>query len=238
MDTKEIEQIVHRILNALNEKSNTESVLLVFCGGSRYALEKFLIEANEIGKTSRIKAAVDKSAVKLLPAERFEGLQGIQSVFSSECEDFDQMFEGVHTVVFGNMDINTAAKIAHLLTDSLAARIASEAFIRGIHSVSNTFGDGIEIKNESYAAAVGELIKKLSRFGMEFMPVESISNRFKTHPAVKVQMPLKIITEDVVNGLKGSELCIDKDAVVTPLAKDAIREKKVVLTRGRRDEHL
>lgn len=238
MDTKEIEQIVHRILNALNEKSNTESVLLVFCGSNRYALEKFLIEANEIGKENRVKAAVDESAMKLIPAERFEKLRGVQFVFSSECEDFDQMFDGVNTVVFGSMDINTAAKIAHLLTDSLAARIASEAFIRGIHTVSNAFGSEIEIKNENYAAAVGGLVRKLSGFGVEFMPVESIRNKFKAHSEIKEQTPLKIITEDVVNSLKGSELRIDGDAVVTPLAKDAIREKKVMLTRGGQDEHL
>lgn len=231
MDTKELEQVICKALQLL--QNDKQFILLALCGDNRYSLEKFLVEADEIGRKNRLKLIVDPHASSLISEERLKKLHGVESMVCSECtEGYDEIFRDVSAVVFGSMDIGTASKIGSLVTDTLASRIASEAFMRGVRVVSDEFTDELEIKNERYRAAVAELLTKLSGFGMEFMPLNDIKRAFAQISTTQVEAPVKVITEDIVKNLNGSELRVAQDAVVTPLAKDVLREKKIALTRG------
>lgn len=232
MDTKKLEQVICRALQSMQDE--THFILLVMCGDNCYSLERFFVEADEIGRKNRLKIAVDASAAVRVPEERLKSLHGVESVLSGECpETYDELFRGVDAAVFGSMDIGTASKIGNLTTDTLAARIASEAFMRGIRMICNAFPEELEIRNQHYRAAVGELAKRLNSFGMEFMPLDRIKKQFENVPAAQVEVPVKIITEDIVKKLDSHELRVAQDTVLTPLAKDVLREKKIVLTRGK-----
>lgn len=232
MDTKELEQVIYRALKML--KAEEHFVLLTVCGDSRYAIERFLMEAGELGKKTRLKVAVDENSEALLPDGGLKKPGGIESVYGGGCEkNYDEIFRGVDAVVFGSMDIGTASKIGSLMTDTLSSRIASEAFVRGIRVISDAFAEEMKIKNERYGAAVDELVQKLQGFGMEFMPVGDIKREFDKSTETRAETSSRIITEDAVRNLRGGELQIPADAVLTPLAKDALREKKITLTRGK-----
>lgn len=232
MDMMELEQVIRKALKLMQNDAQ-HFILLVMCGDNRYSLEKFLVEADEIGRKNRLKIAADAHAATCLSKERLQSIHGVESVVCGVCtEEYDGLFSGVDTVAFGSMDIGTASKISNLDTDTLAARIASEAFMRGIRVISNNFLEDFEIKNESYRAAVNKVIQKLNGFGVTFVPLDGIKKQFAQASEEHVETPVKIITEDAVKKLNSHELRIAQDAVVTPLAKDILKEKKIVLTRG------
>ena len=234
MEIEQLERVILQAINTMHGNQNRSSLLL-FSGYDRYPVEKFLVEAKEIAKTQPVKLAVDKGTRSLLPLGEIQESFGSDTLCCGDGPvDFNDLLSGVDLVVAGSLDLSVASKIARLIGDSLSARIVSECFIRGIRVVAVDFTKGITFANENYHLQVQAVKEILISFGMEFIPLDEIRllTAESTSEADGGEEVGNIITEKFVHEFLGKELKITRDAVITPLAKDAIKERKIKLTRG------
>jgi hypothetical protein len=233
VEFEELEKIIHKALSSIDQNSEN-TVLLVFSGDSRYLNEKFFIEAKEIGRKKPLKIAIDKGAQRYITESQTREIQGLVKVYCCGSNiDIEDVLAGVDTVVLGSMDISSASKIARLIIDSLSEKVASESFIRGLRIMAASFIPE-EIKNKNYYSEIKRLEGILESYGMEFLRVEDIKKQLirDTNSSSNTGAQ-KVITESFIKDWNGKELKIEPDTVLTPLAKDAIHERKINLTRGK-----
>jgi hypothetical protein len=234
METEEFEKIVLKVLNYLKQSDGHEK-LLVFSGDSRYLIDKFFVEAQQIGKRTQVKVAVDLNTQRFLSESKIRQLQGAIKVYGyNEDADLEDIFEGVDMVVIGSMDINNASKISNLTADSLSSKIASQALSKGIRLLSNDFMTDITTTNSNYHLAVKRIADTLESYGVEFIPVEEIKKHFDQDKISQDSDGIlsDLVTEKFIKEFQGNELKLKQDVVITPLAKDAIRERKIHISRG------
>lgn len=234
MEAGDLEKIVKKILNLINQ-SRIQKKLLVFSGESRYSIDSFFIEAREISKKTPVKIAVDPCAQRYLSQNKISELQSMGDLYGFNGDtDPEVILEGVDAVAFGSMDISAASKIASLTTDSLSSKIASLALLKGIKLLSSDFMKGLETKNNTYYLSIKRIVEILKSYGVEFLPVDEIKKQFFMDISINSDdtSAVSLVTEKFIKEYPYSELKLDQNTIITPLAKDAIRERKIVISRG------
>ena len=232
METDDLKKIVEKVLGDLRQAESRQK-LLVFSGSGKYLIDKFFLDAQQICRKSKIKIAVDQSARKFLNVSTIKTLPNVGNVYGYEdSADPEDVLEGVDTVVFGSMDTGTAAKIAGFQTDTLSSEIAQQALLKGIRFLSGNFTQGIGEKG-NYGKAILKMTGVLESYGVEFVPAEELKKRLEGDDfAEDTDVAEKIITEKLIQNYQGGRLRVRRDAVITPLARDAVRERKIVILRG------
>lgn len=233
MENEVLEKLIRKVISSIKQNENGKK-LLIFSGGSRYQLDRFFVEAQQICGRNLSKIAVDDTARRFVSESRLRGLKNVTDMYGfDESDDPEEIFDGVDLAVIGSMDIGTASKISVLSSDSLSARLASFALQNRIRLLSNDFSKEFESGNKGYYAAVKKLAETLQSFGVEFVPAGEIKKSFGIEafggPADAGE--LKLVTEKFIKEYRGGELRIQNDTVITPLAKDEIRERKIVISR-------
>jgi hypothetical protein len=229
------EQLKRLIIEILQSQQVSDIKLLEFAGDNRYKIDRFLAEAKEIGKKCSLKICVDSDTKRYLTGEKLNEIPNVRKIYRcGEQIDVDDVFDGVDTVILGSTGLNLASKVANLITDSLSSTIASESILRGIRLISVPVAtEDIQAKNKSYYEAIKNIEKVLISYRIELVDLENIREVFKSDYSDSVNKVPRVLTEDFIKKYTQKELKIDNDTVITPLAKDAIREKKISLSRGK-----
>lgn len=234
MEPQELEKIIRTVLASLG-KAERPAALLVFSGDSRYLLERFYLEARKICGSASADIVVEPCAQPLLEESRIGQLRCGRVYGYGGYPEIDQMLSGIETVIAGSLDIGAASKIANLITDSLPSKIVSLALLKGIRVLSNDFAQETDGSGSgAYALAVRQMAETVKSYGVTPVRMEELGKCLGgPRPSCgSGQVAENVITESFIRGFQGEELKLGKGAVLTPLARDLARERKIRVLRG------
>lgn len=141
-------------------------------------------------------------------------------------------------VVLGSLERTSAAKLALGITDNLETKMVYSALGLGLPIVGNT--ESFHKADCALCAGENPVVEKMAKdyedtlrkMGITFSPVEELNKvieNFWEGPQAESSLPtLKgvVTTEDVANWSK-SEFWVGEGTILTPSAKDLLREKNV-----------
>lgn len=235
MEIEEIKKLLLQILKSDNITKEENVKLLIFNGSDKYSINKFLLEAIEISEKCPIKILIDDFASEITSFEHLEKIPNVIKVYRG-CAfiDMKDLFKNVDTVILGTLTLGFASKVANLNIVNELDRAVSYALINNIDTIAIKPIENENVINKEYLKQINKIEEKLISFNINFLKLDDIKGHlFKCEViSEKTLNESKIITEDIIKNFHGKELKIANNTVVTPLANDIAKEKKILITRG------
>lgn len=249
---KIVEEVLHRFLN--------KRILVIFTGGlagfddALHEIKKAILSNDLKCDILFSKAAAEIHDVASISKEL--NAAGIIVEGKDSIKSFKDFLSLYSMVVVGVLTRNTAAKASRLFLDTYATQTIIDSLMMGIPVVCALDAAdprleaweklGFIWSNGPLKTALEENISTLSDFGVKFCRAKElygvIYSCFFGRPQQKVlcgiksesiRIEKKVITwEDIVPHIKGKcKISISKNAIITPLALDAIRENNLQIMR-------
>ncbi|MCS7232496.1 MAG: hypothetical protein N3C62_03295 [Synergistetes bacterium] len=241
-----VEEIVNEVLKKLKkEVSPKEKVIVVFTGAPGL-IEKAIDELLKLKERFQLVVAFSESARRM---KQFSEVRSRLEVDLLNEERFYEEVNEAKVVIFPTLTQNTAAKIAWGIRDCLASEIAACALIMGKKVIAVCESLSTEGVSTDYAFLLEEIAKKLVKLGVILCKVEEVSlclengkssveiSKSGLSEGVKKKEFIfegRVLTSETVNGVVSmgcSKIIIDSCSLITPLAADIIRDKKIEVVR-------
>lgn len=260
MDKEELVQLVTaEVLRQLGQKSVAapEEVtpcckqgLVVFTGGT-IGLEQSLIELQKIQALK-----IDLTIVLSAAAEQVVGIKRVQESLGSETRIVTtqspypgQLLRAADIVLVPVLTQNTAAKLAHTLSDSLASTLIMQALMLGkpVVAAENAADplDSWRVKKNMGQCPPGLLqtlqdnLRKIKDYGIQLVRVDNLAEECQKKVARSIEMELSspkakksvldaaAIKAAAGHGLKS--IAVLPGTIITPLARDVARDYGIEL---------
>lgn len=235
MEIEEIKKLLLQMLKSENNCVKTNVKLLIFNKSNKYSINKFLLEAIEIASKNIIKILIDEDISETENFDQLEKMPNVIKVYrSSTVIDIEELFKDVDTVILGTLSLDFASRIAKLSIVNELDRAVSYALVNNINVIGAKTFESKNVKNKEYLKEIIKIEEKLTLYNICFFNIYDIKNYLIKNEVVseKTIDQAKIITEEIVKSFEGKELKISNNTVVTPLANDIAKEKKILITRG------
>lgn len=249
-----VDLIVEEVLKRLQNKP--KRALVLFTGGC-IGFNKSILQIKKLIKNDwNINVVLSNSAKRVLTPKLIKDKLEIDDVYlEDDIDDLYEVLNGVDLLILPTLTMNTAAKIALCISDTLATNIVSNAIMKGIEIIA--VKDACDIENSTrlslgYNKAPSQYINRMKDY-MKILEdyriklVDSLglfelitgNKKNERNPSnqlsnnLEVFLDNKVITRgDIVNASQRSQrITIGKTAVITALANDAIRDMGLEIIR-------
>ncbi|MDR3438610.1 flavoprotein [Telmatospirillum sp.] len=241
-----IEYLAERVVRKLRDRR--KCALALFTGtdlGQRQAVAS--LQALGDGGWS-LRLVLSAGARKVLASERLRELEACGPI-SSVC-DVDALLDGCEQVLVPALSINTAAKVAGGIRDSLASELLARALERGLPVVAASDGccpDNPErmargfLVADAYKARLRSNLEALQSYGIRLVRAADLAAAVQGAPARTIvgvaARPMgttgsgekRIFSRSDAVQCREGELRLDHDVLVTPAAADELRVRNVRL---------
>lgn len=232
MDKEQLSEIIAQVLNRMNIKdsqiSEKKKALIIF-----EDLEKGLArleDFKQLKEEYNISILTAKNVSDIVMPAGFEKTFFIEDL-PSNCNEWVKQFE---RVLIPSPSLKIVSKLAHIILDDKFTELIFLALQEGKQVL---IGQALDEKAINFKAAlrteIQRLASKLKDYGIEQLSaVKSLENRNTVDRDIICKTKGVISLQDVT-GMAGNsnELSIGVDTVITPLAMDYIRERKISLNR-------
>lgn len=229
MDTEQLTQIVTQVLKRMYpeevQRQNKSRVLLILDDQKaqlsclepyKYLFEEYsvcLLTAKGTGETLQDVKFVETYTADSVPAD-----------ISSWVRQFDR-------ILVPCPSLKLISKLAHILLDDKISEVVFTALQENKQVMLGPLADE-KTSNLTVVlkAEIKRLVDKLKGYGIKELTVNKATKNNVTKSAcgTKEVISLRDVTDSVKNG---GELCIRNGAIITPLAMDYIKERKIVIRR-------
>lgn len=213
------DSIVKEVLRRLEKPQ--KNALVIFTGGS-LGFNQAVKQLNLLKEKGwNLKVFLSKNAEKVLTLELISRLLKIDEVLvESTLSDENMLLEDMRAVIFPVLTMNSAAKIALGIADTIATHTAASAIMRGLPIIAAK--DGCDPKNKerlkgrfskvpnAYVKKINSYLKDLIDYGIKLVEAEAIYETVKScsmGSTVKIQDQAEEVNSDIVNR---KEQTIDK----------------------------
>jgi hypothetical protein len=225
--------------------------LVIFTGGT-IGFEQGLAEIKKLQDLCfEVTVVLSVSAQEVIGIERIkEELGSHIPIVTAQSSYPGKLLREADILIVPVLTQNTAAKLAHTLSDTMVSTLILQGLMMGkpIVAASNA-ADPLDSWRAQYSMgnassglvkALQGNLKKLAEYGMQLVPVEKIGsvsqhilNQQKTvavnHPAAKkTVLDAATIQSAAQNGSKS--IAVPMGTIITPLAKDIARDYGVQIT--------
>lgn len=252
MNYSQIEEIVREVLSRLKQKDHT--ALVVFTGAA-IGFNESIDELKKLVQNNwKLRVVLSRSAEHVLTPEIVGNLLGIEEVHLESSNDgLYQLYEGVDAIIVPTLTMNTAAKIALGMADSLTTNMVAHGIMNAIPTyVVKDASDlhhperirlGMTNIPKAYTQLFDNHFKQLESYGIHVVEVSQLSKsllmvsepngRSEELAQKSFDIRKKVISEAdiVVAGKSGSTLNISKNSIITPLAHEKAKELGVKIVR-------
>ena len=271
MDNEEMVQLVTKeILRQLQQNpvitqgqslQSQHKALVIFTGGT-IGFEQGLVEIKKLqGLCFAVTAVLSAAAEQILGIERVtEALGSHIDIVTAHSPYPGKTLREADIVIVPVLTQNTAAKLAHTLSDTMVSTLILQGLMMGKPVVAAyNAADPLDSWRAQYTMgnsspglvkALQGNLQKLAGFGIELVPVDSIAKVSLKRLCREEQMTVKHTAEQAVskpahkkavldaaaiqtaaqNGTKS--ITVPKGTILTPLARDVARECGVELVQG------
>jgi ethanolamine utilization protein len=233
LDTQELSGIIAEVLKRINATDKSFAV-------KRKVLVILTDCRNELSILEEIKEYIDGYQVSLLTDGKNASLgahEGFEGTFTVDglASDFNEWIGQFEKVLIPSPSLKLVSNIAHVILNDRFAEVIFSALQEGKQVMIGQMPEDYKLQNLTAAlkSEIQKLAAKLKGFGIEQMVPKrrEVSNA----PVIK-DVPSgtkKVLSlQDVMSLTRGSdEISISGETVITPLAMDYIRDKKVSLKR-------
>jgi hypothetical protein len=245
--TQEIMRQLQNIPVTIPEKSNhfQHKALVIFTGGT-IGFEQGLAEIKKLQDLGfEVTVVLSVSAQDVLGIERIkEELGSHISIVTAQSSYPGKLLREADILIVPVLTQNTAAKLAHTLTDTMVSTLILQGLMMGkpIVAASNA-ADPLDSWRAQYSMgnasaglvkALQENLKKLAGYGMQLVPVETIGsvsqkllNQQKTvavNPPTNKKTVLDAATIQAAAQNGSKSIAVSRGTIITPLAKDIARD--------------
>jgi flavoprotein len=250
-----INLIVEEVFNRL--KSPPKNALVIFTGGTIGFNESIKQIKRLLDNDYRLNVVLSKSAEKILTPELIKDNLAVDTVYrESEVEDVNKLMANIDLLILPTLTMNSAAKIALCISDTLTTNIVSRAIMKGIEIFA--VKDACDLENPirpslgfnkiptKYMDRLKDYMKTMKEYGIilvdsyqlfnSIMGKENITDNnavMKVTRDSEISLNKKVITrEDIVKASQNKQKIILGDrTVITDLAREAIKEFDVKIIR-------
>lgn len=260
MDFDRLEEKLKALVREELMKILKGKLLVIITGGTvgaKTALQQ--LESLAVQKNISIDLVFSRAASKIHDAKSLKERLKASKVFTEGRERAEiRDYKGV---VFPVLTRNTASKAANLILDGYGAELMIDALMLGIPVIAAKDAADIEspgwsslgfkMANESLKNAAGKNLAALEDFGVVLCSAENLGSAVENmlfgssnakaekagaenvKTAFEVKIDKKVVTrKDIAPYLeKGAKIILPKDAVITPLAGDIIRNNNLRITK-------
>lgn len=213
-----IEVIVNEVIKRLMNRPR--KALVAFTGGSIGFLEGI----NEIKKLMengwQVKVLLSKSAENVLTAENIKSQLNIEDIYlESQVIDTSSLYDDIDILIIPVLTLNTAAKLALCINDSMIPSITSHIIMQGkpIVAAKNAcdlnnptrLALGMNRTPEAYKRQTQHYLQLLEDYGLHLVEAEDIYNTtinlnsyIKKEEKVNISIPLKKTCTKEINFTK------------------------------------
>ncbi|RKD32759.1 flavoprotein [Thermohalobacter berrensis] len=241
--------LVKEVLNRL--QNEPKRGLVIYTGGSI----GFKEANDQIKKLLRsnwdLTVLLSRGAEKLLTAELIKRKLGIDCGLTDiDIKDVNNLVNDIEIIIVPILTINTAAKIAMGIRDSLTTYIISSAIIKGIPIIaakdSCKVGDSFSFSKapKAYVNMIKNHLKRLEDYGIKLVRANqlykttinsSIRNKFavQLEDDSSCKLNKKVITREDLIKLKNKKkkVFVRKDCIITSLAEELARDTGIEIVR-------
>jgi hypothetical protein len=230
LDTEQLSEIIAQVLKKLNmegiKKDENNKVLVII--EDAQSSSSFISENELLAEAATFSILTDRyNSVKLkaVPAERVLILEELPRDINVWLRQFEK-------ILLPNPTLKIISKLAHIIVDDSITEIIFDALQQGKPVFMGQLTDETDHKlTKALRAEIERLNNKLRDYG-----IQQLSNNNLQCCSVQKNAVNKIknvITLQDVTCIKDSEneLSVSKNTLITPLAMDYLREKKISLIR-------
>lgn len=232
---------------------NRPSVLNVFHAGVR-KLEEALQQIQKIEEASRRSSVftVESARSWVCGADVKEGA-GVKCILDTvKPEGLEKALQKADILVLPTFCLQTAAKVAHLISDDQDSRIVFLALLQGkkVLAANDGFMLCDILVNEQMRQEMDQILNKLQDFGMVFCPTDQLYATFEQMLASAAPSPpqsknkghansgqaLKLITAKDIHmavNSKQASVILAPGGILTPLAKDLAKEYSIKIIKNK-----
>lgn len=244
---KIVEKVVEEVLKRLQGKKAGGDTLeekkkaLVIFTGAPGLLEESIKELKSLSGRYRFVVGFSVAARKMSQFSEVE--KGLEAVLLDEGSLYEELSK-VEVIILPTLTQNTAAKIAWGVRDCLASEAVACGLMMGKRVVAAC--DSIETLNlkSPYAFLLEEIRDRLVKLGIILCRAKEIASHVEYGiscgmvdggEAKSFVFDGGLLTSETVKNIASqgySKLIVNSRCLVTPLAADLLREKKIELVRG------
>ena len=256
-DDQELRKRVEETVDRVIEKIIVEEVLKLCAALPRDCLAVFhgsnqgfdcalrSLAAMKQRMNVRFRAAVAPAARELLPEMRIKEALSLDLIYSMDSPLLPSIIGQSDLIILPTLTISQASKLALGIRDESSAKLISDAVISRKMILAAVDGAVVKDGPPAYCKMTADHLEILASFGIKLSSAKSLgttamgmlgSGQCKDPAGKSVHIHDRIITWSQLAGIEeGTRLVVQKDAVLTPLAKELIHEKQLKLeqTAGR-----
>jgi 3-polyprenyl-4-hydroxybenzoate decarboxylase len=245
--TQEImRQLQHRPVAAPEKSTHFQYKALVIFTGGTIGFEQGLTEIKKLQALCfEITVVLSVAAQEVLGIERIkEELGSHISIVTAQSPYPGKLLREADILIVPVLTQNTAAKLAHTLSDTMVSTLVLQGLMMGkpVVAAANAADplDGWRAQYSMGNASAGlvqalqENLKKLTRYGMHLVPVETIGsvsqkllNQQKTvavNPSTNKKTVLDAATIQAAAQNGSTSVAVSPGTIITPLARDIARD--------------
>ena len=257
----DLEEKIREIVIEVLKKYNKTRVLVVVTGG-RVNPDISIKELKSLKSEQNLEYSLlfTRNAAKIHDVEKIrQELEAEKVVIDGRDEiDIKAFLKPFKVVVVAVLTRNTAAKVANLFLDNLTTQVIIDAQMFGIPVIAARDAADPRLKawqdlgfvwmGKGLKEAYRDILDKIERYGVRLCNASEIKHEVIKallenpkkeeaqiyHSKKKMFLDKKVITREDLAVLVGTkeEIHIPKDAVLTPLAADYIRENSLKILRS------
>jgi len=232
------EEVRKALLGADAPKTVRKRILAVFTGGS-VKLEEALTQVEKlIQKGYAVKAVLSQTAVSVVTPNRVRGIPGIGEVVCEPAPSISPiaLVRESDAIAVPILTRNSAAKIALGIADTLATNVILYALIMGkpvIAARNSAEPDGANETPPELIQLARDYLQKLSSFGVKLVDAAEIAQSVADYET-GVKSGKRLVTQADITGLPDGvrQIKVARGSIITPLAKDAARERGIEIIIG------
>ncbi len=224
-----------------NKENKKKNVIVVFTGAPGL-LDAVLAGLEELKREYSLIVAFSEAARRMKQFEDVENRLGARLIEESniykEINDAD-------LIILPTLTQNTAAKIAWGIRDCIASEIVACGLLMNKKVIAAS--DSLEVKHVSspYRVLLEEIVDRLTKLGVKLCKACEIislirNNNLGSYPGEEGDRKIlsfreKLLTNEIAMKIVSqgySKILVDPSSLITPLAYDFLKDKKVEIVRG------
>lgn len=258
-----VEEIIKRLAHRLGAHGKRGEIIVVFSGATVGMADAVAQVRGLIFDGYSVQTAFSENAGSLFGSWIDDQLLGLPFVSAISPSNWYSAFTGARAVVVPLLSLNTAAKVSHLIADTLPANLMLHALADGKPLIASPNGAHPEESHwarkksaaPAFRQAALERLKRLESFGCQLTDVKNLRievNRVLTVPVPRagdsnrafssvpeheglITPGQRVVTAAHIRQARdrGAGLRLAPGAVVTPLARDLAMRAGVKLMHSR-----
>lgn len=232
-----VEKIVKEVIKRIN--SQPKQALVLFTGGT-IGFNDAIDSLKKLQKKNwQLKVVLSDDAIKLLDLEAIKRDLNLEIIYHRKnIESQKDLYGSVDLMIIGTLSINTAAKLAHGITDTVLLSLINHGFMAGLPLIAannachpddpRRIALGMGKSTQAYRRMLMANMDRLVEFGMSLVQAKDLHlmderKAEKISQSDAVTLDKKVISRsDILMMRDASIIKIPSDAIVTEYAIETI----------------